>query len=77
MEKSCRQLKEMDLISDFNVIKQGKLVQTEIEFFFEEKHNAIKQSFFYDDKNHFDNLLITYTDKGEEGEIITEKLKKL
>lgn len=77
LEKSCRQLKEMDLISDFNVIKQGKLVQTEIEFFFEEKHNAIKQSFFYDDKNHFDNLLITYTDKGEEGEIITESEEAL
>lgn len=77
LEKSCRQLKEMDLISDFNVIKQGKLVQTEIEFFFEEKHNAIKQSFFYDDKNHFDNLLITYTDKGEEGEIITESEETL
>ena len=77
LEKSCKQLKEMDLISDFNVIKQGKLVQTEIEFFFEEKHNAIKQSFFYDDKNHFDNLLITYTDKGEEGEIITESEETL
>ncbi len=77
LEKSCRQLKEMDLISDFNVIKQGKLVQTEIEFFFEEKHNAIKQSFFYDDKNHFDNLLITYTDKGEEGEAITESEETL
>lgn len=77
LEKSCKQLKEMDLISDYNVIKQGKLVQTEIEFFFEEKHNAIKQSFFYDDKNHFDNLLITYTDKGEEGEIITESEEAL
>ena len=77
LEKSCKQLKEMDLISDYNVIKQGKLVQTEIEFFFEEKHNAIKQSFFYDDKNHFDNLLITYTDKGEEGEIITESQEAL
>ena len=78
LEKSCKQLKEMDLISDYNVIKQGKLVQTEIEFFFEEKHNAIKQSFFYDDKNHFDNLLITYTDKEvEEGEIITESEEAL
>lgn len=77
LEKSCKQLKEMDLISDYKVIKQGKLIQTEIEFFFEEKHNAIKQSFFYDDKNHFDNLLITYTDKGEEGEIISESEEAL
>ena len=77
LEKSCKQLKDMDLISEFNVIKQGKLIQTEIEFFFEEKHNAIKQSFFYDDKNHFDNLLITYTEKGEEGEVITESQEAL
>ncbi len=77
LEKSCKQLKKMDLISDYNIIKQGKLIQTEIEFFFEEKHNAIKQSFFYDDKNHFDNLLITYTEKGEEGEVITESQEAL
>lgn len=78
LEKSCEQLKKMELISDYKVIKQGKLIQTEIEFFFEEKHNAVKQSFFYDDKNHFDNLLITYTDKGEgENEIVTESEKAL
>lgn len=77
LEKSCEQLKKMDLISDFNVIRQGKLIQTEIEFFFEEKHNAVKQSFFYDDKNHFDNLLITYTDRGEEGEIVVESSEAL
>lgn len=81
LEKSCEQLKKMDLISDFNVIKQGKLIQTEIEFFFEEKHNMIKQNFFYDDKNHFDNLLITYTDRGEEGDIFipesSETLKEV
>ena len=65
LEKSCKQLKEMDLITDFKVIKQGKLIQTEIEFFFEEKHNTLKQNFFFEDKNHFDNLVITYTDKGD------------
>lgn len=76
--KSCKQLKEMDLITDYNVIKQGKLVRTEIEFFFEEKHNAIKQNFFYDDKNYFDNLLITHTERGEEAPInVNESLKEL
>lgn len=65
LEKSCKQLKDMDLITDFKVIKQGKLIQTEIEFFFEEKHNTLKQNFFFEDKNHFDNLVITYTDKGD------------
>ena len=65
LEKSCEQLKNMDLITDFKVIRQGKLIQTEIEFFFEEKHNTLKQNFFFEDKNHFDNLVITYTDKGD------------
>lgn len=77
LEKSCKQLKDMDLITDFKVIKQGKLVQTEIEFFFEEKHNTLKQNFFFEDKNHFDNLVITYTDKGEDGTVVPRSAEEL
>ena len=78
LEKSCKQLKEMDLITDYKVIKQGKLVRTEIEFFFEEKHNLVKQNFFYDDKNYFDNLLITHTEKDEDSSReVNKELKEL
>lgn len=64
LEKSCAELKKMDLIDDYKIIKNSKWIESEIEFFFSEKHNNLKQTYFYDDKNHFDNLLITHTDSG-------------
>ncbi len=64
IEKSCEDLKKMNLIEDYNIIKNSKWIESEFEFFFNESHNALKQSYFYDDKNHFDNLLITHTDSG-------------
>lgn len=63
LEKSCLELKKMDLIGDYKKIIQGKLINTEFEFYFEERHNSVKQNYFYDDKNHFDNLMITHTDE--------------
>ncbi|MDX8337328.1 MULTISPECIES: hypothetical protein [Cetobacterium] len=64
IEKSCQELKKMKLIEDYSVIKNSKWVESEFEFYFNESHNELKQSYFYDDKNHFDNLLITHTDSG-------------
>ncbi|SJZ55743.1 hypothetical protein SAMN02745174_00915 [Cetobacterium ceti] len=68
LEKSCEELKRMDLIDHYNIIKNSKWLESEIEFFFDQKHNNLKQSYFYDDKNHFDNLLITHTDSGCQGQ---------
>lgn len=64
IEKSCQELKKMNLIADYTVIKNSKWMESEFEFYFNESHNELKQSYFYDDKNHFDNLLITHTDSG-------------
>lgn len=64
IEKSCKELKKMNLIENYNVIKNSKWIESEFEFFFNESHNNLKQTYFYDDKNHFDNLLITHTDSG-------------
>lgn len=64
IEKSCEELKKMNLIENYNIIKNSKWIESEVEFYFNENHNALKQSYFYDDKNHFDNLLITHTDSG-------------
>lgn len=64
IEKSCEELKKMDLIENFKIIKNSKWMESEVEFYFNDTHNALKQSYFYDDKNHFDNLLITHTDSG-------------
>lgn len=64
IEKSCQELKKMNLIADYTIIKNSKWIESEFEFYFNESHNELKQSYFYDDKNHFDNLLITHTDSG-------------
>ncbi|WP_297598383.1 hypothetical protein [uncultured Cetobacterium sp.] len=64
IEKSCEDLKKMNLITDYKIIKNSKWIESEFEFYFNESHNALKQTYFYDDKNHFDNLLITHTDSG-------------
>ena len=64
IEKSCQELKKMNLIADYAIIKNSKWIESEFEFYFNESHNELKQSYFYDDKNHFDNLLITHTDSG-------------
>ncbi|MGL4947141.1 MAG: hypothetical protein ACRC4X_05700, partial [Cetobacterium sp.] len=64
IDKSCQELKKMNLIQDYAVIKNSKWVESEFEFHFNETHNEVKQTYFFDDKNHFDNLLITHTDSG-------------
>ncbi|WP_047382365.1 hypothetical protein [Cetobacterium sp. ZWU0022] len=64
IEKSCQELKKMNLIENYTVIKNSKWIESEFEFYFNETHNELKQTYFYDDKNHFDNLLITHTDSG-------------
>ncbi|MBC2850241.1 hypothetical protein H5J22_02130 [Cetobacterium sp. 8H] len=64
IEKSCEDLKKMNLITNYKIIKNSKWIESEFEFYFNESHNALKQTYFYDDKNHFDNLLITHTDSG-------------
>ncbi|MGL4867938.1 MAG: replication initiator protein A, partial [Cetobacterium sp.] len=64
IDKSCQELKKMNLIQDYAVIKNSKWVESEFEFYFNETHNELKQTYFFDDKNHFDNLLITHTDSG-------------
>lgn len=64
IEKSCIDLKKMNLIENYGIIKNSKWLESEFEFYFNKNHNELKQNYFYDDKNHFDNLLITHTDSG-------------
>lgn len=54
----------MNLIENYGIIKNSKWLESEFEFYFNKNHNELKQNYFYDDKNHFDNLLITHTDSG-------------
>lgn len=63
IENSCLILKNMNLIDNFNIIKDSTWEEATIEFFFKEFHNDIKQENFYEDRNTFSNLQISYTEE--------------
>jgi hypothetical protein len=46
-------LKNLNLISDFNYLKNGKTDKNEFEIFFDTEHNKNKQQLFYQDKEDF------------------------
>ncbi|MGL5050097.1 MAG: replication initiator protein A [Fusobacteriaceae bacterium] len=57
LENSCKELLRNKLLENYVVIKKGSWKDAEIEFYFSEEHNQIKQLQFFDDKNHFNNIL--------------------
>ncbi|MGL6131991.1 MAG: replication initiator protein A [Fusobacteriaceae bacterium] len=82
LESACVELVKKQLIQSFNLVKNKNWKDAEIEFFFSQEHNQIKQLNFFDDKNYFANiingndqnqLMISYT---EESETLLDKIKK-
>lgn len=66
IEKACEELKDKKLIEDFKFIKNKNWENTEIEFFFTEEHNKIKQDNFYVEKNIFKELYLNVQDTNSE-----------
>ena len=50
---SLLELKNLNLISDFNYLKNGKTDKNEFEIFFDTEHNKNKQQLFYQHKEDF------------------------
>lgn len=71
IEKACEELRDKKLIEDFKFIKNGNWENTEIEFFFTENHNKIKQDNFYIEKDIFKGLYLNIQDIDSEN--ISEK----
>ncbi|MGX6592601.1 hypothetical protein [Cetobacterium ceti] len=65
IDKACKELLDKKLIKNFNIIKNGKLSETEIEFDFDDIHNQLKQINFYEDKNAFNQIFISSTEEKE------------
>ncbi|MBC2857107.1 hypothetical protein H3N56_11750 [Cetobacterium sp. 2A] len=63
IENACNELKEKKLIENFNFLKHKRLSETEIEFFFNDDHNQLKQDNFFVDKNAFNQILISSTEE--------------
>lgn len=66
IEKACEELKDRNLIEDFKFIKNKNWETAEIEFFFTEEHNKIKQDNFYIEKDLFKGLYLNIQDINSE-----------
>lgn len=65
IEKALEELKGLELISDYRIIKLKKWDLAELEIFYEEKHNKEKRDNFHSEKKEFKNieLLIDFTEE--------------
>lgn len=56
IEKALDELKELELIKDYNIIKLKKWDLAELEIFYDEKHNKMKKDNFFAEKNEFKSI---------------------
>ncbi|MBN1469493.1 MAG: hypothetical protein JW924_12275 [Fusobacteriaceae bacterium] len=72
IEKALIDLKNMDLILTFNIIKKSKWELAEIEIIFDERHNEVKQKTFYDERQEFNvDMIVTSTQDKVKNEVET------
>lgn len=57
IEQSLIELKTSGYITDYNLLKNGKLDKAEFEIFFSDEHNKIKREIFYDEKADFNKMV--------------------
>jgi len=57
IEKSLKELKENNYITNYIFYKNDKLEKSEFEIFFSEEHNKIKRDIFYDEKADFNKMI--------------------
>ena len=90
LEKAFNELKQKHLIKDFKFIKTSTWLESDVEIYFDEAHNILKQERFEEDnkelKNIYNNLAISFTEKNIEetkpcvlvtNEMIYEILEKM
>lgn len=70
LEKAFNELKQKHLIKDFKFIKTSTWLESDVEIYFDEAHNILKQERFDEDnkdlKNIYNNLAISFTEKNIE-----------
>lgn len=66
IERACQELKNKNLIENFKIIKNGNWEKSEVEFYFTEEHNKIKQDNFYMEKDIFKGLYLNAQDINSE-----------
>lgn len=74
IEKALMDLKSMDLILAYNILKKTKWELAEIEIIFDERHNEVKQKTFYDEKQEFNvDMVVTSTAEKIKNEVEAEE----
>lgn len=70
LEKAFNELKGKKLIKDFKFIKPTTWLEADVEIYFDEKHNELKQERFTEDNNElksiYNTLAISFTEKNIE-----------
>ncbi|MEG0236547.1 hypothetical protein [Cetobacterium sp.] len=70
LEKAFNELKNKNLIKDFKFLKPTTWLEADVEVYFDEKHNELKQERFNEDnselKSIYNTLAISFTEKNIE-----------
>ena len=70
LEKAFSELKAKNLIKDFKFLKESTWLESDVEIYFDEKHNELKQERFDEDNNQlksiYNTLAVSFTEKNIE-----------
>ncbi|MHA4987749.1 hypothetical protein [Cetobacterium somerae] len=70
LEKAFNELKAKNLIKDFKFLKETTWLESDVEIYFDEKHNELKQERFDEDNNQlksiYNTLAVSFTEKNIE-----------
>lgn len=70
LNKAFNELKQKNLIKDFKFLKPTTWLEADVEIYFDEKHNQLKQDRFTEDNNElksiYNTLAISFTEKNIE-----------
>ena len=72
MEKALIELRNLNLIKDYKIIKEKKWELAEIEITYEESHNKTKRDTFFTEKNEFNSMDMLVTSTEEKIKCISE-----
>ena len=76
IEKGIIELKNLNLIQSYKIIKNKKWELAEIEIIYDEIHNKTKRETFFTEKNEFNNMEMFVTSTEEKIKLIEEEKEK-
>ncbi len=75
IEESLIELKNSGYITDYNLLKNGKLDKAEFEIFFSSEHNKIKREIFYDERSDFNKMIHYEEERQNNSDILISSLE--